>query len=156
MRVKNRDLSSRLSLKTTVDCRLWTPQVNTTSQRCKHIMSSNSHNKKQSTIREHDSCYDHSTDDEADKPLGDFEECDLNHPSEHHDESDQCNLKETDDAEDCAKIPAAALDFGDDCIYADCFSDEKSDEDSVDLVLQFDERYLDADASIAFCCQNCK
>jgi hypothetical protein len=30
------------------------------------------------------------------------------------------------------------------------------DEDSVDFVVQFDDRYMDPEGKIAFCCQNCK
>ena len=31
-----------------------------------------------------------------------------------------------------------------------------SDDDSVDYALKFDERYLDDEGTIAFCCQNCQ
>jgi len=40
-----------------------------------------------------------------------------------------------------------------DAAECDCF---EQDEDSVDFVLQFDERYEDLNGKIAFCCQNCQ
>lgn len=71
-------------------------------------------------------------------------------------EYDSCYDASTDEESakptgDSAEI--CGTDKSDDVDCANCMD---NDEDSVDFVVQFDERYEDPDGKIAFCCQNCR
>jgi hypothetical protein len=103
-----------------------------------------------------DSCYDAPTDDEAEFPLAFKSDKDLegvqNEPTD-----DGGDVKVESAALKTEGLDAPELYVSKKAKYATAkAADTSDDEDSVDYVLRFDERYLDDGGTIAFCCQNCQ